>query len=54
MCTYTHTKGGGNRKYGSWLPEQAKQLKTFDHAAVYHGKQANEVIVSKQYYAWYI
>lgn len=48
MCTYTHTKkrgGGKTEKYGSWLPKQAKQLKTFDHAwLAYHGKQARKVI----------
>lgn len=49
MHVYIHThkkKGGGKtEKYGSWLPEQAKQLKTLDHARlVYHGKQAREVI----------
>lgn len=45
MHVYIHIyEGGGNRKYGSWLPEQAKQLKMFDHAAIYHNKQANEVI----------
>lgn len=44
MHVYTHTHRGGNRKYGSRLPEQAKQLKTSDHAAIYHGQQANEEI----------
>lgn len=45
MHVYTHIyKGGENRKYGSRLPEQAKQLKTFDHAAIYCGQQANEEI----------
>lgn len=49
MHVYIHThkkKGGGKtEKYGSWLPKQAKQLKTFDHAwLAYHGKQARKVI----------
>lgn len=44
MHVYTQRGGKKPRKYGPWLPEASKATENILSCAMYHGKQANEVI----------